>query len=205
MPTPLIEYRSFRKLELREAKKEGVIGVLVGYAAVFNSESADFGGWKEVLRPGCFKRSLVEMPDVRALYQHNPAQVLGRRGANTLTVREDDHGLYVEIELIDTQFNKDVLANVRSGNIDAMSFGMVAKKYEWHMEDDDEGEERGYDLRVLTDVDLFEVSVVTWPAYEETEIAARSLQTFKEQRSAKQTTPFRLLRLRQARLKINNT
>lgn len=199
MPTPLIEYRSFRKLELREAKKEGVIGVLVGYAAVFNSESADFGGWKEVLRAGCFKRSLTEMPDVRALYQHNPAQVLGRRGANTLTVREDDHGLYVEIELIDTQFNKDVLANVRSGNIDAMSFGMVAKKYEW-----DVNEERGYDLRILTDVDLFEVSVVTWPAYEETEVAARSLQTFKEQRSSNKTTPFRLLRLRQARLKINN-
>lgn len=199
MPTPLIEYRSFRKLELREAKKDGVIGVLVGYAAVFNSESADFGGWKEVLRAGCFKRSLTEMPDVRALYQHNPAQVLGRCGANTLIVREDDHGLQIEIELIDTQFNRDVLANVRSGNIDAMSFGMVAKKYEW-----DVNEERGYDLRILTDVDLFEVSVVTWPAYEETEVAARSLQTFKEQRSSNKTTPFRLLRLRQARLKINN-
>ena len=200
MPTPLIEYRSFRKLELREAKKDGVIGTLVGYAAVFNSESADFGGWREVLRPGCFSRSLTELPYVRALYQHNVAQVLGRRGANTLAVREDDHGLHVEIELIDTQFNQDVLANVRSGNLDAMSFGMVAKKYEWDID-----EERGYDLRVLSDVDLFEVSVVTWPAYEETEVAARSLQTFKEQRSAKPTTPFRLLRLRQARLKINNT
>lgn len=200
MPTPLIEYRSFRKLELREAKKDGVIGTLVGYAAVFNSESADFGGWREVLRPGCFSRSLTELPDVRALYQHNVAQVLGRRGANTLAVREDDHGLHVEVELIDTQFNRDVLANVRSGNLDAMSFGMVVKKYEWDID-----EERGYDLRVLSDVDLFEVSVVTWPAYEETEVAARSLQTFKEQRSAKPMTPFRLLRLRQARLKINNT
>lgn len=197
MPTPNLEYRSFRKLELREAKKDGVIGTLVGYAAVFESESQDFGGWKEVLRRGCFKRSLTELPDVRALYQHNPAQVLGRRGANTLSVREDDHGLAVEIDLIDTQFNRDVLANIRSGNIDAMSFGMVPKEYSWDID-----EKRGYDLRILDDVDLYEVSVVTWPAYEETEIAARSLQTFKEQRSAKTTTPFRLLRLRQARLHI---
>lgn len=200
MPTPILEYRSYRKLEVRESKKPGVIGTLTGYAAVFNSESADFGGWREKINPGAFTRSLKELPDVRALYQHNSAQVLGRQAAGTLTLREDEHGLAIDIDLIDTQFNRDVLANVRSGNLDAMSFGMVAKKYDWDMDD-----KRGYDLRVLSDVDLYEVSVVTWPAYEETEVAARSLQTFKEQRSAKSTTPFRLLRLRQARLKINNT
>lgn len=199
MPLPL-ERRSHRKLELRAEVKAGTIGTLVGYAAVFDSESQDFGGWREVIRKGAFTRSLKELPDVRALYQHDSCHVLGRAAANTLTLREDDKGLAIEIDLIDTSFNKDVLANVRSGNLDAMSFGMVPKKYSW-----DINEGRGYDLRVLEDIDLYEVSVVTWPAYEDTEVATRAHTIFKEQRSAKSeiTTPFRLLRLRQARLKLN--
>lgn len=203
MPLPFknIEYRSVKKLEIRESQKPGIIGELVGYAAVFNSESQDFGGWKEILRKDCFKRSLVELPDVRALCQHNMERVVGRRSAGTLELNEDDHGLAVRISLIDTQHNKDLLADIRSGNLDAMSFGFVPKAFTW-----DVNQERGYDIREITDVDLYEVSIVTWAAYEDTEIAARSLRTFKEENSSKpQTTPFRLLRLRQARLKINNT
>lgn len=199
MPTPLVEYRSVRQLEIRAASKEGIIGTLVGYAAVFNSESQDFGGWKEVIKPGAFTRSLKEKPDVRAFYQHDTSKVLGRRSVDTLRLQEDSKGLAVEIDLIDTQENRDVLANVKAGNLDSMSFGMIPKEHTW-----DFNEERGYDLRILKDVDLYEVSIVTWPAYEDTEIAVRSRTTFKEEQSSKKlTTPFRLLRLRQARLQIN--
>lgn len=199
MPTPVVEYRSIHKLEIRAAAKEGLIGTLVGYAAVFNSESQDFGGWKEIIQPGAFARSLKEKPDVRAFYQHDTSKVLGRGAAGTLRLKEDDHGLAIEIDLIDTQENRDVLANVKAGNLDAMSFGMVPKEHTW-----DFNKDRGYDLRILKDVDLYEVSVVTWPAYEDTEVAVRSRNTFKEEQSSKKpTTPFRLLRLRQARLHIN--
>lgn len=201
MPTPnttQVEYRSIHQLEIREATREGIIGTLVGYAAVFNSESQDFGGWKEVIKPGAFTRSLKEKPDVRAFAHHDTSKVLGRSAAGTLRLKEDDHGLAVEIDLIDTQENRDVLANVKAKNLDSMSFGMIPQKHTW-----DFNEARGYDLRILTDVDLFEVSVVTWAAYEDTEIAVRSRNTFKEEQSSKkQTTPFRLLRLRQARLHI---
>lgn len=201
MPTPIIEHRSYRKLELRAEVKPGTIGTLVGYAAVFDSESQDFGGWREVIRKGSFTRSLKDLPDVRALFQHDPGDVLGRVGAKTLTLREDDHGLYIEIDLIDTQDNKDVLANVRAGNIDAMSFGMVPKLSSWDIDTDGK---RGYDLRILEDIDLYEVSVVTWPAYEETEVATRDYKNFKELHSVNTTTPYRLLRLRQARLNIKS-
>lgn len=201
MPTPIIEHRSHRKLEIRSEVKPGTIGTLYGYAAVFESESQDFGGWREVIRKGSFTRSLKDLPDVRALYQHNPAAVLGRVGAKTLTLREDEHGLAIEIDLIDTQENRDVLANVRAGNLDAMSFGMVPKRSSWDIDTDGK---RGYDLRILEDIDLYEVSVVTWPAYEETEVATRDYKNFKELRSVNTTTPYRLLRLRQARLNLKS-
>jgi hypothetical protein len=193
-----LEYRSFKELKLRSEVKEGTIGTLEGYAAVFNSESLDFGGWKEVIKPGAFTRSLKELPDVRAFYQHSVGGILGRRSAGTLRLMEDAHGLAVEIDLIDTQLGRDTLANVRAKNLDAMSFGMIPKKHSWDM-----NETRGYDLRILEDVDLHEVSVVTWPAYEDTTVATRDHKTFKEaQAPEKSTTPFRLLRLRQARLQI---
>lgn len=201
MPSPIIEHRSHRKLEVRAEVKAGTIGTLHGYAAVFESNSQDFGGWREVIRKGSFTRSLKDLPDVRALYQHNPAVVLGRAGAKTLTLREDEHGLAIEIDLIDTQENRDVLANVRAGNLDAMSFGMVPKRSSWDLDTDGK---RGYDLRILEDIDLYEVSVVTWPAYEETEVATRDYKSFKELRSVNTTTPYRLLRLRQARLNIKS-
>lgn len=114
MPTPIIEHRSYRELEIRSEVKPGTIGTLYGYAAVFESKSQDFGGWREVIRKGSFTRSLKDLPDVRALYQHNPAAVLGRVGAKTLTLREDEHGLAIEIDLIDTQENRDVCASSKT-------------------------------------------------------------------------------------------
>lgn len=193
-----LEYRSVKELKLRSEIKEGTIGTLTGYAAVFNSESLDFGGWKEIIKPGAFTRSLKALPDVRAFYQHDTGGILGRRSAGTLRISEDERGLAIEIDLIDTQLGRDTLLNVRARNLDAMSFGMVPKKHAW-----DINEKRGYDLRILEDVDLHEVSVVTWPAYEDTTVATRDYTTFKgAQAPAKSTTPFRLLRLRQARLNI---
>lgn len=165
------EKRILKGLSLREAEQgSGYIGVLEGYAAVFESDSVEFGGygkpWVERIKPGAFSRSLTENSDVKALWSHRDDAVMGRTPA-TLSIEEDGSGLKVEIRLIDTTLNRDVLASVRGGLVDAMSFGFIPKKVTW-----EEGETR--DTRTLEDVDLFEVSAVAWPAYPNSSISARS-------------------------------
>lgn len=165
------ETRILKGLSLREAEQgSGYIGVLEGYAAVFESNSVEFGGygkpWVERIKPGAFSRSLTENTDVKALWSHRDDAVMARTPA-TLSIEEDDNGLRVEIRLIDTTLNRDVLTCVRGGLIDAMSFGFIPKKVTW-----EEGETR--DTRTLEDVDLFEVSAVAWPAYPNSSISARS-------------------------------
>lgn len=168
-----LEIRTLRGLSVRDdgGKKDGIIGTLTGYAAVFNSDSVEFSGWEkpwvERIAPGAFKRSLAEAPDVVALWSHRADAPIAR-APKTLRVEEDGEGLKVEISLADTSRNRDLLADVRSGSVDAMSFGFQARSTKW-----DEGKER--DVRTLLDVDLFEVSAVVFPAYPATSLSARSL------------------------------
>ena len=167
-------FRALKGLEIREAAKDsGHIGILTGYAAVFNSDSAEFSGyerpWVERIAPGAFTRTLRETPDVAALWSHRSDAIIART-PTTLTLKEDDKGLSVEIALIDTQQNRDVLASVRGGLVDSMSFGFSTKAVKW-----EKGKER--DVRTLMDVDLYEVSPVVWPAYPGTSISARSAVT----------------------------
>jgi HK97 family phage prohead protease len=169
-----IEHRATKGLTFRDAKPEeksaGTIGVLTGYAAVFNSDSVRFEGWQrdwvERIAPGAFKRSLTDNPDVVALWSHDSSTPVART-PTTLALSEDERGLSVSISLVDTSTNRDLVANVRAGIIDAMSFGFAPKKTSWEEKD-------GFDLRTLEDVDLFEVSPVVWPAYPETSIGIRS-------------------------------
>lgn len=174
---PARETRALRGLELREAPAgSGLLGVLAGYAAVFNSDSVEFSGWErpwvERIAPGAFARSLQEQPDVFALWQHDPAHVIAR-APDTLTLAEDAKGLRVEIGLADTSTARDLLARVRAKIVDAMSFGFTVKSQKWT-----EGEKR--DERTLLDVDLFEVSAVVWPAYPETTLALRSHEAWRK-------------------------
>lgn len=176
MNTPK-ETRTSRGLELRAAPKDsGLIGVLTGYAAVFNSDSVPFGGGQhrfvERIAPGAFKRSLSAQPDVYALWQHDPAQVVAR-APDTLKLVEDAHGLLVEISLPDTTTARDLLARVSAKVVDAMSFGFTVRTEKWTQR---QGEP---DLRILEDVDLFEVSAVVWPAYPDTTLAVRSHQQWR--------------------------
>lgn len=173
-----IHTRALRGLTIREAAQDsGFIGVLEGHAAVFDSDSLEFDGWGkpwvERIAPGAFARSLKEQSDVKALWSHRSDAILAR-SPDTLSLSEDERGLRVEIKLIDTQQNRDVLASVRAGLVDSMSFGFSARSVKW-----DEGKER--DVRTLLDVDLFEVSPVVWPAYPDTSISARSAATFRSQ------------------------
>lgn len=193
---PKIEIRSFgKKVEFRKLEEPGFLGVLSGYAVVYGVESRDMGGWKEIIARGAMTESLRKGLDVRFLYQHKSDQIMAREGGNTLTLTEDDNGVKFEAKLIDTQLNRDAYLNVSQGNLDAMSFGMpygsVTAKWERDIV-------KKMDIRTVTKADIVEISLVTWPAYEDTSVAARDYELFQQtQKSAdKNATPVTLLRNR---------
>lgn len=144
---------------------------MVGHAAVFNQET-DIGGYfRELILPGAFTETIGQ-DDIRALFNHNPDFVLGRNAAKTLTLTEDAEGLRVEIEPPDTQFARDLAVSIERGDIDQMSFA-----FEIRSSDDVEwvrGAKGMLDLRKIKKVRLYDVSPVTFPAYEGTDIAMRA-------------------------------
>jgi len=160
------ETRSFTfKLEESDDRPS----TLVGYAAVFNSESRDLGGFTEVVLPGAFTRSIEKGDDIKALFNHDYAHVIGRQKNNTLKMVEDEVGLRVEITPPNTTAGRDLLEQVRAGYIDSMSFGFTVNSQEWDFSDNKR-------VRKLKDVTLFEVSVVSEPAYQDTSLAVRSME-----------------------------
>lgn len=157
-------------VELRSEDREGK-PVLTGYAARFESLSVPMddgdGEYRERLRPGAFTRTLQSGLDVVALGHHDSKLVLGRQSAGTLKLVEDERGLRVEIIPPDTTTGRDIAELVRRGDLDSMSFGFAVVDEEYR-------NEGGEVVREVRDVDLYEVSVVTWPAYPATEISVRA-------------------------------
>jgi HK97 family phage prohead protease len=158
------EYRATRELELRQEPGEPL--KIRGYAAVFNQLSEPLFGFRERILPGAFKKTVDA--DVRALVGHDPSQIIGRTKSGTLTLREDQHGLYTEIDPPNTQLGRDTVESIKRGDLDQMSFGFQVVKDEWKRE------EREL-VRELVEVDLFDVSVVAFPAYTQTEVSVRSM------------------------------
>lgn len=179
----------------QRADGQGEQVTLVGYAAVYNEETS-IGGWfREVIRPGAFDRAVREGQDVRALFNHDANHVLGRSKSGTLRMESDAKGLRVEIDLPDTQMGRDVLKSVERGDVDGQSFAFRVVREAWDETDPDDP------LRELMDLNVSDVSVVTYPAYEGTSIAKRSLE---EARSKGQTErrPVNLTRVRRSRVEI---
>jgi len=162
-----IEYRHLLKAELRLQDENGKKKI-IGHAAIFNSLSEELWGFKERVMPGAFKRTLAEGADVRALINHNPSLVLGRNKAGTLTLKEDERGLFASIDPPDTTAGRDIIESINRKDIDGMSIGFRSVDERWIKED-------GMNIRELIDVDLFDISVVTYPAYTTTEVMIRSL------------------------------
>ncbi len=140
---------------------------LVGYAALFNvlSEPMYFG--REKIAKGAFKKS-IERDDVRMLWNHNSDYVLGRNKSGTLTLKEDEKGLYFEAIPPDTQWARDHLVTIKRGDVTQNSFGFIP------LDDEEDEDENGKRIRTLTEVKLFDVSPVTYPAYLQTELHIRS-------------------------------
>jgi HK97 family phage prohead protease len=149
---------------------------IVGYAVVFNSPSADLGGFVEVFEPSAVDRTLAEHLDVRALVNHDPSQVLGRTPAGTLRLAKDTRGLRVEIDPPDTTSGRDILASVARGDVTGMSLSFkVVKPHGERFE-----QRAGGLTRFISDAVILETSIVTFPAYEATDaqVARRSLEAY---------------------------
>jgi HK97 family phage prohead protease len=170
------EVSSENTKELRYAAKElrasgsGSERKISGYAAKFNNLSEDLGGFREKLAPGCFTRTLSLGADVRMLVDHDSSKILGRTKAGTLTLTQDNAGLRFDCVLPDTQIGRDTWENIRLGNLSDCSFGFYCTDEDFS--EDPQG--RGL-IRTVNDLDLFDCSVVTYPAYPGTEVNARSL------------------------------
>ena len=163
-----LERRSLPVRELRVNKEDGKI---VGYASVFD-ETTNIGGmFDEVVRPGAFARAIKEKQDVRALWNHDSNVILGRTKAGTLRLEEDNKGLWIEIDPPNTQAAHDLMESMSRGDVDSMSFAFVATEETWTERKDELA------LRELKDLNLYDISAVTYAAYEGTSVGLRSAES----------------------------
>ena len=127
------EIRCFTEPMTLETRDDGTAS-LVGYAAVFNSSSVEMGfieSFTESIVPGAFTRTLKENQDVRALLDHQTGMIIARTKNGTLSLSEDDVGLRVSITPVPTDDGKKAVEWVRSGLVDAMSFGFETVSDKW--------------------------------------------------------------------------
>ena len=154
-------------MERRKFKTDGICRdsskSLTGYAAKFYKET-ELSKFCEMIVPGAF-RETIKKDDIKALLNHDKNYVLGRNKSGTLTLAEDGIGLKVAIILPDTQDGRDLAVSIERGDINQMSFAFKVRDEEWIKRTGQK------DLRKLRKVQLFDVSVVTFPAYENTDIS----------------------------------
>lgn len=140
-----------------------------GYFAVYNQEIELWPGAYEEIAPGVFDNTLGN--DIRALIDHESRLVLGRNTAGTLELKADSHGLWGKIKINrDDTDAMNLYARVKRGDVDQCSFGFNIIKEETDWRDD------GTVKWTIQEIDLHEVSVVTFPAYENTGVQARKKQ-----------------------------
>jgi len=166
-----IDYRQIpvEDLEVREAD-DGRL-TLSGYAAVFNRNSENLGGFTEILRPGCFRKVLGGDPDVKALFNHDASTIFARTKNGSLTLEENQTGLKftAKIDPEDTD-GRRAYSKVKSGLIDQCSFAFSVEEegQKWTTEKEPA-------LREILEVNyLGDVSVVAYAAYPQTSVQARS-------------------------------
>lgn len=161
--TPYIERRYIPIGE--EFRFDTEKNTLEGYASVFG-EVYKVWGFDETVERGAFKKTVKEN-DIRALFNHDPNFVLGRNKADppTLEVSEDSKGLHYRIKLGNQSYANDLRESVGRGDVSQSSMGFQVIKDIW---------ENNFSKRTITEVKLFDVSPVTFPASEKTEVKLRS-------------------------------
>lgn len=170
-------------------RSEGDAIKVEGYAAVFNEETDIGGMFREKIAPGAF-RNAIGRDDVVFLINHEGLP-LARTRSGTLELVEDDHGLMIRTELDPSDPDvQSILPKMKRGDLDKMSFAFIARRQQW----DESGK---IPVRTIQEAELFDVSIVTNPAYSGTEIGLRSLEAARESNSQKQDEA------RKARMRMN--
>jgi uncharacterized protein len=163
-----LERRIF-KVEVRKAG-DADSRKIRGTAVVFNQRSENLGGFVEQIDPAALDGA--DMSDVRALFNHDENRVLGRTGNKTLTLTKDSQGLHFEVDPPDTSYARDLANLMDRGDIDQCSFSFTVAPggAQW-----DEDSKTGVLTRTVNKISrLFDVSVVTFPAYTATSAELRS-------------------------------
>lgn len=163
------------KIELRESViAEDANGVKKIKGKIpFNTRSYDLGGFFEIISPTAFNKTLSDGADVKLLYNHDSSKVLARVKNNSLSLRVLEDGLEFEAVLNNTSFANDVYENIRTDNVNTLSFGFNVINDEWKTEN-------GNEIRILKEVKLIEISVaVAFPAYPNTTSEARGINLDK--------------------------
>lgn len=170
---------STMKIEKRAAEDGSDLAVIEGYAAKFN-EVTVIGGWfREVVRPGFFDDVLND--DVRCLKNHDANYILARskEGKGTLSLTVDNVGLKYSYTTPDISYARDLQTSIERGDVSQSSFSFMPKEVKWT---EKEGE---LELRELIKCEtLYDVSPVTFPAYNNTEVAKRSWEAHKQEKQA---------------------
>lgn len=161
--------------------REDAQGRISGYAAVFydgtpGTEFELYAGARERIVPGAFAEAL-NRDDVRALFNHDANEVLGRNKAGTLRLFEDNRGLRYEIEPGETTTYQNVREYIRRGDVTGSSFAFIVK-------DESYRKENGVRIREIRGVELYDVGPVTYPAYAASSTGLRSVSGIEEARAA---------------------
>ena len=162
--------KEVRLTEVRALEDEKMI--VEGYAVVFDNET-DLGYFKEIIDRNAFNG--CDMSDVCMKYNHSDELlIMARTRNNSLQLFVDERGLKVRAELIDTTQNRDLYKMIQAQLLTKMSFAFTVAEEDWNYETDTR--------RILRIDKLYDVSVVDVPAYDATEIYARSKEQFEEEK-----------------------
>jgi len=151
--------------------------VISGYAIVYNEESYDLGGFKEVISTRALDN--VDLSDVFMYRQHDDNQVLGNTTNGTLTLQNTERGLYFSANMPDTTLGKDTLELVKRGDLRSMSFGFTVEEDSWDTKQTPQ-------IRTVTQIGrLEEISIVNRPAYGASEVSKRAIDMSESLKNCK--------------------
>ena len=164
-------------LEVREDENQAIR--VSGYAAVFGEETNIAGMFTEVIEQGAFTNALERQDDVVFLINHDGLP-LARTRSGTLRLTQDERGLFMETELDGSDPDvRSIVPKMKRGDLDKMSFAFIPTRQEW----DDSGD---MPKRMIQDLQLHDVAIVTTPAYDGTEIGLRSLEAHRAKETKNQ-------------------
>lgn len=175
------------KVEIRcELRSENGGRHISGKAISFDTQSNDIG-FIEILHRGCISQELIDSSNIVFLYNHDYNQVIARanKGKGTLNIDLRDDGVYFDLEVPNTTMGNDLLENIRLGNITQCSFGFNYANEEGAYKDEKIGDV--WYRNVYKIGELFDLSAVTYPAYDDTYVNARMQERSKMEDKLKET------------------